>query len=333
MKKIILTCVITSLFINQSSSQTMGGLKKFDYSILENKVLLIPKYSAKSTYAERLSKKGKYEKLKTLNEKVKYYNSIWTEAMAQSSWDVCPYEIKAFDKRKLFKEKNNKAIILQFVAITSQGSGAGMPGGGISVSRSFTNYFAQLWVTGPKKMMIASALINGIDIEDVSGLRLVMNLLNHSLNETAEVSDEGSKVNRKALKNKYKQNFLEYYERIPDMVFLVPKVVNEKKPSKASKKNAELKAALKVWKLSKYELTTQEEIEKRRLNGDPDSYYWLRVPYYSNITYNFNYLLTTEKDEVISVFIGKGKLKGKTIINLQEKIKKKAEKYKKQMEK
>ena len=100
------------LLVSITASAQFASVKKFDYSVLENKVLYIPKWDENSSYAKKLMKKGKFDKLKTYQERVDAHNKAWTEAMAQSSYDATPYEIRSFDSRKLFKEKNKKAIVL-----------------------------------------------------------------------------------------------------------------------------------------------------------------------------------------------------------------------------
>ena len=57
-----------------------------------------------------MSKKGKYDELKEKNAKVDYYNKIWSEAMAESSYDATDYKITGYDEKALKKEKNKEAM-------------------------------------------------------------------------------------------------------------------------------------------------------------------------------------------------------------------------------
>ena len=102
-----------------------------------------------------------------------------------------------------------------------------------------------------------------------------------------------------------------------------------KKPKKAADRTADLKEALKSWELSPYKLTTAAEIEKKRLEGDPDSYYWRDFPVYTQsplITYHYNVILSTESDDVLFGFLGTKRLKPKTLQEAQKKIVAKATK-------
>ncbi len=319
MKRFIYSSLIMGLaLITSTTWAQFVGPKNFDYSILENKTLYIPKFTENSTYAKKLVKKGKFDKLADLKARVEYYNNMWKEAMAQSSYDATPYEIKGFNRRELLKAKDEKAILLHYQV------------------DDYGNWQAQLWVCGPKRKMIANAIITGLNLADGKDVRLMMNMLNYSLQTASEIQEEGDKVSLHARRSKYKENLIEFMDNIKDKTFLVPKEVNEKKPKKAEQHNADLAEALKLWKLSPYKLTTLEDVNEKRLNGDPDSYYWKNFNLYTNnplITYRVNFVFTTEKDEVVFWFLGNKRLKPRTLEEMQTKLVSKSEKYKKQMEK
>lgn len=314
MKKSIF--ILLFLFVGASVAQAQfNPIKKFDYKLLKSKVLYIPKWSEDSDYAKHLIKRAKFDKLASKNERGLEYNRIWTEAMAQSSYDATPYEIIEIDPKKLFKQKNDKAIILMYYR------------------DKYNNWFAQLWVTGPKRQVIASTVINGLNLAKVEDVRLMMNMLNYSMNTAAELEEEGSAKTFKDLRNKYKENLVEFFERMPQMTFLVPGSTH-KNPKKAKDRDDDLKAALKTWKLSTYEFTTEDKLEEKRLEGDQNSYYWRNFNYYTNsplITYHINFILTTEKDEVVFYFMGDKRLKPSTLDEIQTKIKKRSEKFKRQL--
>ncbi len=309
MNKTILLLSLAALCTWSSvKSQSLGTIKKFDYRILEDKVLYIPQFDPSSPYAKKLIKKGDYATLENLEK----YSEMWNRVMAQSSYDATPYEIRKYDAKKLFKEKNDKAIVLVYQ------------------SDKFGNWSANLWVTGPQRIPIASVVINGLNLADENDLRLMMNLLNYSLNELAEMDESGTTKNYSSLRNRYYKTLAEFYAKIDEMTFLVPKSEHPK-PKKAAERNADLKAALKLWNISKYKFTTEAEIQKLRLAGDPNSFYWKSFAYYTKsplITYRVNFLITTEKDEPFFYFMGTKRLKPKTLDEIQKKIGKKAAKYK-----
>ncbi|MCB0402687.1 MAG: hypothetical protein KDD41_11425 [Flavobacteriales bacterium] len=319
MKKInqtTLSLLVMMLFSTIGFSQ-MAPVKKFDYSILEKKKLYIPTFEANEKFIQKMSKKGKYDKIADAKEKAAYYNKIWKEAMAESSYDATDYEIRAFDRKQLVKSKDKEAILMYFV-FDDYGNGQ-----------------VSLLVTGPKQQIIASSIINGLDLGEKNDIRLMMNMLNESLNTASELNEEGSKTNMKGMRSKYKEGVVEFYDNIGDKTFLVPKS-EHKNEKKAAERNADLKEALKTWKLSKYEFTTEEEIENKRIEGDPDYYYWRDFPIYSaingvRITYHFNVIISADSDDVLFSFMGKKRLKPETLEQIQSKIVTKANRYKKQL--
>ena len=314
LKPIIIAAAI--LLTCQGVVGQLTPLKKFDYSLLEGKTLYIPTYKASEAFIKKMAKKGKYEKITTAKAKAEHYNTIWNEAMAESSYDATDYEIRAFDRRKLIKEKNKKAILLYFYR------------------DDYGNRSAIMMATAPKKRVIARTIITGLDLSSKNDLRLMINMLNESLNTASELEEEGDKSN-KALRNKYKEEVIKFTEELENKVFLVPKS-EHKKPKKAAARTADLKEALKSWKLSKYELTTAEAIENKRVEGDMDSFYWRDFPIYTQnalITYHYNVILSCDGDDVLFAFLGKKRLKPATLEQIQKKIVAKGARYKKQMAK
>jgi hypothetical protein len=319
-KRTLSTVLIMFLFCHFGYSQIAA--KKFDFSELENKVLYIPTYKTSSKFIDKMKKKGKYEKLASVNEKVELYNTAWEEAMAESSYEATDYEIRSFDRKTLIKSKNKKAVILYYYR------------------DRYGNTTVNMMVTGPKKKVIASSYINGFDLSEKNDIRLMMNMLNDVLNTTADAqkeSDNKSKANRKDTRSKYKERLVNFYDEMGDKTFLVPKSTH-KKPKKATQRNADVKAALENWKLSQYEIRTEEEIEKKRLEGDSDYFYWRDIPVFGEVqgvpvTYHLNYILSADGDNIIMGFLGKKRLKPATLDKIQTKITKKATRYKAQLAK
>ena len=307
--------LIVMLFIFCNSFAQLATVKKFDYRILKDKVLYIPTYEVSKKYAAKLTKRGKLDKLADKKAIVEEYNNAWKQGMAESSYDATDYEIREFDHKKILKSKDKKAVLLYYY------------------TDRYGNTYANIVVAAPKKKTIARTIITGLDLSNKNDIRLMVNMLNESLNTAAELNEEGSKVTRRAQGKKYKQGLVDWYEGVKEKTFLVPKS-EHKNEKKAAKRNADLKEALKDWKLSKYEFTTEEEVNNKRIEGDSDSYYWKTFRIYTNtalITYNYNLLLSTDGDDVIMAFLGKKRLKPATLDQIQKKIVAKVERYKKQL--
>ncbi len=308
----IIFCLLGSLNVNAQ----FNPIKKFNYSLLENKKLYIPTYEASESYIKKMGKKGKFDKIADAKAKAELHNNIWKEAMAESSYDATDYEIRGFDRRKLIKEQNKEAILLYYYV------------------DDYGNWSAMLMVTAPKKQIIARTIITGLDLSDKNDIRLMINMLNESLNTAAELEEEGDK-SMKSIRNKYKEGLVEFYDNIGSKTFLVPKS-EHKNEKKAAQRTDDLKESLTSWSLSKYKLTTTEEIEKKRVEGDSDSFYWRDFPIYTNnvlITYHYNYILSTDGDDILFGFLGKKRLKPSTVESIQKKIVNKSEKYKQQLSK
>lgn len=317
MKKLLLATLMACLSIVSSVNGQLAAVKKFDYSILKDKILYIPTYEVSKKIIDRMAKRGRFDKIKDTKSAEIHYNKIWREAMAESSYDATKYEIKSFDQRKLIKSKDPKAILLYFIL------------------DEYGNKRASMMVTGPKKKVIANTIITGLDLSDKNDIRLMMNMLNESLNTAAEINEEGNKSTRKANVNKYKLSLIAWSKNMKDKTFLVP-ASEHKNAKKRVKRDEALKEALQYWHLTKYKFTTEAEINKKRVEGDKDSFYWKSFPIYTNsplITYHYNVILSTDGDDVIMVFLGKKRLKPAALEQTQKKIKAKVEKYEKQMNK
>ncbi|WP_146239109.1 hypothetical protein [Putridiphycobacter roseus] len=304
------------LFASQSIFGQFAPVKGFNFSQLEGKKLLVPTYAVSASFAKKMIKKGKLDDLASSEDKVAAYNRNWEEAMAESSYDASDYEITGYDRKKLIKEKNQEAILLYYYY------------------DDYGNRTANLMVTHPKKKTIARVLTNGMDLSDKNDIRLMINMLNEALNTSVELENEGNK-NYKGARNKYKENFVSFYEGIEDKTFLVPKS-EHKNEKKATQRTADLKSALNSWKLSEYELTTTSEIENKRIEGDEDAYYWRDIPYYTQnilVVYHYNYIISADSDDVLFMFLGKSRLKPATLEKIESKMAKKYARYKSQLAK
>ncbi|WP_372744103.1 hypothetical protein [Lutibacter sp.] len=294
-------------------------IKNFDYKLLEGKVLYIPQlnFDEDSNKIQRFLKNEQFDKIATEKEKIEEYNRIWKLAMEQSSYNATPYEIVDFNFKELKKAKDPKALVLKY----------------------FTDGFYNDWVLlvsmGPDTTKdIARALITGIDLTKVEDIRLMINMLNFSLNEASELHENELTTGYSDVRNNYKEKFLKFYENINNLTFLavMDESENEKK---ADKRNEDIKEGLEEWNLCKYEIITKEELEQRRLNKEKGSFYWRSFAMRTQsplIVLQINVILNTENDEVYFYKqLGSRRLKGSTIIDIQDNIKNRAERYKKQL--
>jgi hypothetical protein len=312
--------VLSLLLFKIAVYSQFSPIKNFDYKLLENKILYIPQlnFDEDSNKIQRFLKNERFDKIVTEKEKIEEYNRIWKLAMEQSSYNATPYEIVDFNYKELRKAKDPKALVLKF----------------------FTDGFYNDWVSlvsmGPDNTRdIARAIITGIDLTKVEDIRLMINMLNFSLNEASEFQEDESTSYYDVRKN-YKKNFLDFYENISDLTFLavIDESENEKK---ADKRNENLKEGLQEWNLSNYEIITKEALEQRRLNKEKGSFYWRSFAMRTQsplIVLQINVILNTENDEVYFFKeLGSRRLKGSTIIDIQDNIKNRAERYKKQLTK
>lgn len=312
-KFLVLTLVVITSAFGQFSP-----VKNFDYSILEGKVLYIPQlnFNEDSNKIQRLLKNERFEKIETEKEKIIEYNRIWKEAMEQSSYKATPYEIVDFNYKELKKAKDPKALVLKY----------------------FTDGYYNEWVSlvsmGPDNTKdIATALITGIDLSKAEDIRLMINMLNFSLNEASELQENNLITGYDNVRKNYKKNFLEFYESISEQTFLVVKDENENQ-EKAERRNSDVLEALHEWTLSDYKIITKEDLESRRLKKEKGSYYWRSFPMRTQsplIIIQMNIILGTENDEVYFFKqLGSKRLKGSTIIEIQENIKSRANRFKSQ---
>lgn len=307
------------LFFKVQVYSQFSPVKNFDYKLLKGKVLYIPQlnFNEDSNKIQRFLKNEQFDKITSEKEKIEEYNRIWKLAMEQSSYNATPYEIVDFNYKELKKSKDPKALVLKY----------------------FTDGFYNDWVSlvsmGPDNTkVIARALITGVDLTKVEDIRLMINMLNFSLNEASDLQENELTTSYSDVRNNYKKNFLEFYDNISNLTFLA--VLDESENEKrANKRNKDIKEALEEWNLSNYEIITKEALEQRRLNKEKGSFYWRTFAMRTQsplIVLQINVILNTENDEVYFFKEwGSRRLKGSTINDIQDNIKNRAERYKKQL--
>jgi len=343
----MLRILLASLFIlciGSSSSQVR--VKTLDPKMMEGKVLYIQDYNPEDPVIQRWIRKGKDSKVSAAEE----YASLWETVMTESSWDATPYEIKKFDEKKMIKAKAPKALLLRIQAVRPSCGNNG----------SVINYVASVLMTGPKKKVIAAALINDLEWWERSDLRLIVNMISNSLNEAIEAyeEEEGSKIS--GAKNAKKQVLVDFMEGVKDKTFLVRKSAlrdeelqefladpeikdrHKKKAEKAQKKALEKDEAVEIalkqsWKMSEYKMVFEDQILEQRDALSPDHYFWINIEYNTcnaiAIGANRNHLFSTDGDKVLAAFAGKGKMKASTVDNIQKKMHSRLVRYKKQLAK
>jgi len=342
MHKVLFTIAFLSFTI---LSQSQVRVKSLDPDMMNNKILYIQDYNPEDAAIKRWVRKGKDDKISAAQE----YASLWKKVMDESSWDVTPYEIKAFDKKKMIKSKDPKALLLSLYAV-SQDCG----------NYRVYNWYASVTMTGPKKKVIATALINDLDWWEESDLRLIVNMLSNSLNEAVEAfeEDKGSKFS--AARAGQKQVLVDFMENKDSKTFLVLRsaqreeqfedLLNDsdlkegkkkrmrKRHEKAKGKDADVEAALKEsWKMCDYEMVYEDELQQYRDELSPDHFFWINIEINTcspiAIGANRNHIFSTDGDKVLAAFAGKGKMKPATIDNIQKKLANRNDRYKKQLAK
>ncbi len=343
MIKQITTIVLFLALAMNTSAQVR--VKSLDPEMMNGKILYIPDYNPDDPVIKRWVRKGKDSKISAAEE----YASLWREVMEESSWDVTPYEIKAFDEKKMIKSKDPKALLLK---IYGQSQDCG--------NYYVTNWYASVIMTGPKKKVIATALINDLDWWERPDLRLIVNMLSNSLNEAVEAyeEDQGSKF--KATKSAYKQNLVDFMDGIGDKTFLVvrsamheddletllsnpdlkegkKKRIRKRNEKNKSKDEAVEEALKESWKMSNYKMVYDFELLEYRDALSEDHFFWINLEINTcspiAIGANRNHIFSTNGDKVLAAFAGKGKMKPATVDNIQKKLLNRQERFKKQLAK
>jgi hypothetical protein len=331
MKKFLF--VLALFAINIGYAQTSRRLDAFDFSLLKEKTLLIKPFGFDPKFDKEYEKKNKFDKAVTLDEKKAAYTNAWKEALAISSYDATQYEFRNYSLSKLYKEKNDKVAVLLFHIDEA------------------SNRHVYLHIVGPKKLTIAHALINGLNLNNIDDIKLMFNMLNYSLNTSVALDAEGSKVSLSNTYAKYKENLVSYYDNLGNKTFLVPRLEpdsiaknQEKEKEKIALENVKLEEGIKMWTLSNYELMSIDEINERRKADGSNCFYWRNMNYYILLNMGYvsfpilgariNMLFTADKDEQIFQYAGGDKdFNEKSVQKLQTEFTKAADKYRKQLSK
>ncbi len=338
--------IVTVLIISTISASAQVRVKSLDPNMMEDKVLYIEDYNPDDPVIQRWVRKGKDSKISAAEE----YASLWRTVMDESSWDVTPYEIKKFDKKKLLKSKDPKALVLSLYSRASKCNNGGY----------VYNFYASVIMAGPKKKVIATALINDLDWWERTDLRLIVNMLSNSLNEAIEAYEEDSGSKYSAARSAQKQVLVDFMGGVKEKTFLVVRsalreeklqdLLNDsemkdrkkgklkKRNEKAISKDKDVEEALKSsWKMCKYEMVYEDGLIEYRDALSEDHFFWINIEINtcSPIAFgaNRNHLFSTNGDKVLAAFAGKGKMKPATIDNIQNKLFKREERFKKQLAK
>lgn len=343
MYKIVLVLTFISISLLGDSQVRV---KSLDPEIMKDKVLYINEYNPDDPVIARWVRKGKDSKLSAAQE----YASLWRTVMEESSWDATPYEIKSFDKKKMIKSKNPQALLLTLYSKTTQCGNNGY----------VYNYYASVIMTGPKKKVIATALINDLEWWDRGDLRLIVNMLSNSLNEAIDVYDEENGSKFSAARAGQKQVLVDFMENAGDKTFLVVRsamrdeqlqdLLNDsntkagkkkriqKRHDRAVGKDDDIELALSnSWRLCDYKMVYTDELMEFRDALSPDHFFWINIEINTCSPLSFganrNHLFSTDGDKVLAAFAGKGKMKPATIDNIQKKLANRHERFKKQLAK
>ncbi len=211
------------LFQTHLLSAQLNPLQKVDYSLIEDKILYVPTYESSSKYIDKMTKKGMYKNIAGVSDKAEYYNRVWKEALHESGLDTTSYKFTDTHAKDLTKASCEDCILLRY---KREFVGSVLLKDRVNVTALFT-------VVHPKRQIISSANINGLDISDKNDIRLMLNILNSNLNYAITNYKSGT-LNFGKMLEESRQNRKEFVENISDKTFLIPKPDASTKKGKKS---------------------------------------------------------------------------------------------------
>jgi len=306
-------------------------LKTIDPTFLDGKVLYIPHFDA--GYPELTS--WNLHESDSPHTKEEFI-SLWTKTMEESSWDITPYEIKEFDEDILLDNKDPNALILNFSSLYTVGK-----------KSSGYDHKIKVIATGPQKRVLASVLINDLDLWESTDLRIVINMLSHSINQGMKAYDEGEGSSKSGVEDLRKQFFVDFMTDVKSKTFLVvrnaPREEEHLKEladgslkkweikyiNQLYEKNLETDAKVQdalesKWEISPFKMIYKDELVEFRDELNTDYFYWMNMEKKALDTglevKNRNYIFSTDGDKVFVSFSGKKELKASTITAIQTKL-------------
>jgi hypothetical protein len=300
--KVIISLFISILFATSIFAQSYGPdkLKSVDPKYLKNKTLLIP-------FVEKIPEKNKdLSGWKAFNTDTKMENE-WKrrveEAMKASSFDFLKFEVKAFNKDVIKKEKDRLSAVLFF-------------------ERDFyDNWYVKMAIAEPKWQEIATAPINGLMLSDIPDLTFMFNMLQYSLIQTSAAYDNNFRPLYRGHELKYKARIDAFMDDIREKTFLVEKL--DKKEKGFAKKNEKMNEYLKLdWKFTGFDFLYKKEIEAKVAEGFDGIYMHNFTIYTANpkIDYQYVVFVTSPGREVLYWMLIPGQIKPANIKYVQPKI-------------
>jgi len=277
------------------------GFSSFDYSTIEDKTLIIPKYDPKSIYGKNLVLNKQYEKFGSVNEKNSYYENMWDTAIQESSFSLCDYKIKNIDFETLSNVEKRKYVYLSY-------------------HKTYGYFYAMVWFVDEKgeELPLAMVLVNDFDLGDKNDIRLMFNIITQTItiykdqinkkmfsdmNSILEDKSIGKSGRLKAMNTEEVQNavneyfalqVLNYISEADEMTLLIPERY----------KSAGLDKELSKWKYSEYKYVPESFIEQKKENSD-NNYRYLRAQSAGStlLASTTVWLLSTNNDRILYNFL------------------------------
>ena len=275
-------------------------LKTIDEKLLKNKTLLIP-------FVEKIPSKCKdMTSWRAFNTDTKMENE-WKrridEAISKSSFDFFEYEVKAFNKDKIKKEKDRKSVVLFF-------------------DKDFYDIlYVYIGIADLKWQIIATAPVNGLMLSEVPDLTLMFNMLQFSLVHTSSAYSDAFKPLYRGHEFKYKLAIDAFTDDIRSKSFLVTKL--DKKAKGYAKKNEKMNEYLKLdWRFTSFDFLYEKELQAKINSGFDGIYMKSFTIHTANPKSDYQYIvfLTSPNNNVLYWFLSMNDIKPANLKYIQPKI-------------
>lgn len=287
----------------QFAQRMSTGIASFDFGSISDRTLVVPEYHPKSLY-HNLLETDPYADLKGQAARADRYRNLQESALAQSLFDLCPYQIGGVTYEALTPEMRQKYLFLSYKKLMNY-------------------YYLVLWYVDeageayPASMILA----NDLDFGSVLDLRLAYNLLAQTIEVNREfvnkqlfddiadnlLDDARPKMDRLISMNTedvqtaqndfYARQVMNYLSEAEQSTLLIPQEAQSRKVEKA----------IEDWTYSPYEFQSQADIDLKRQQNTP-GYAYLRVqqPGRGMMAFTMAYILSTQNDRILYMYMERG---------------------------
>jgi len=287
--KLIAVLLLMVLYALNLHAQEFGPpkVKSFDIKLLKGKVLYVPVIDKVPVKVKDMNSFNQFRNQYQIDDE---WKRRVDEAMAQSSFDFLPYEVKKFGALDLKKDKDKIAVVMYFE------------------KDFYDNLYAYIALCDPKWEIIANCPVNDLTLTNIKDLTFMFNMLQYSLVVSSAYYGDAAKSLYRGHENKYAQSIRSFGEDLSKKVFIFPKY--DKKERNFEKKNEQMNEFLKLyWKLTPFEFISQVDHDKRVNEGFNGIYLHCFVIYTSNPKSDYYYyVFLTDKQDVLYWYLSKTKI-------------------------